>query len=163
MSEGDTEAALRQLAGHINTLTRAFNESERRNTLTARIGSGSGSENTAAAAESEAKTATKWTNLFRATVIVSGLLVPMLISLTVWIVSTLFGLQKEIVVIQHQLTQFMAGPRYTETHAKADLLFLKSELGDDIQKLENEINGNFVRHTELKNILEYGNDREKNK
>ena len=87
----------------------------------------------------------------------------MLISLTVWIVSTLFGLQKEIVVIQHQLTQFMAGPRYTETHAKADLLFLKSELGDDIQKLENEINGNFVRHTELKNILEYGNDREKNK
>ena len=129
------DRSINQLADHVNQLTIAFNETAAR----------------PPAPESAANT--RWTTLFRAVLVVGAIVLPMLVTLNVWMVSTLFELRANVLTLEYGLRGFTAaGPRYTETDAQHDLLQLEIRMRTRISEFEDEFTREFIRKTELETL-----------
>ena len=131
MGLSEIEIAIRQLAEHQNDLARAINQMPHPEPPAEFAGG-------------------KWAILFRASLVVGAMLLPLLVSLNVWMISNLFAIRADVLSLQHDVESFRnAGPRYTARDARGDLLELEQRITQQIRNFENEFTRDFVRKDEI--------------
>jgi hypothetical protein len=75
----------------------------------------------------------KWSVLFRGLMALGAVMLPMMVSLNVWFVSSIYEMKIVQIGILARIDSFMGeGPRYTEEMARADHAELKGQIVDDV-------------------------------
>lgn len=75
----------------------------------------------------------KWSILFRALMVVGAIFAPFFITLSAWLVTSIYDVRLDQAILAGKIEAFIdSSPRYTPDMAERDNLRLKAELLDDV-------------------------------